>query len=95
MPNLLRLPSSNEARSIRTCFALKNQWEALKGGLARVSLFEPRLDAGSYLTKPPAGPADPGDSYGSAKFGSSACSLMIAQAVWKFATSKRAVQLMR
>jgi hypothetical protein len=77
------------------CFALKNGWEALKGGMARVSLFDPRLDAGSYLTKPPAGPADPGDAYESAKFGSSTCSLMIAQAAWKFAASRRAAQLMR
>ena len=46
------------------------------------------------LTKP-AGPADPGDAYESAKFGSGACSLMIAHAVWKFATSKRTAQLMR
>lgn len=52
----------------------------------------PRLDAGSHLTKPPAGPADPGDAYESA---SSTCSLMIAQAAWKFAASKRAAQLMR
>jgi hypothetical protein len=84
-----------EACSIRTCFALKNGWEALKGGMARVSLFDPRLDAGSYLTKPPAGLADPGDAYESAKFGSSTCSLMIAEAVWKFAASRRAAQLMR
>jgi hypothetical protein len=60
-----------------------------------VDLFDPRLDAGSYLTKPPAGPADPGDAYESAKFGSSTCSLMIAQAAWKFAASRRAAQLMR
>ncbi len=83
-----------EACNMRTCFALKNGWESRKGGMARVSRFDPRLDAGSYLTKP-AGPADPGDAYESAKFGSGACGLMIAHAVWKFASSKRQAQLMR
>ena len=39
--------------------------------------------------------ADPGDAYESAKFGSSTCSLMIAEAAWKFAASRRAAQLMR
>jgi hypothetical protein len=60
--------------------------------MARVTRFDPRLDAGSYLTKPD-GPADPGDAYESAKFGSSASSLMIAQAVWRFARAKRRAQL--
>jgi hypothetical protein len=84
-----------EALTLRTCFALKNAWEGMfKGGMARVTRFDPRLDAGSYLTKPD-GPADPGDAYESAKFGSGACSLMIAQAVWRFVAAKRRAQLMR
>jgi hypothetical protein len=79
----------------QTCFVLKNTWESrCKGGMARVTLFDPRLDAGRYLTKPD-GMADPGDAYESAKFGSSTSSLMIAQAVWNFAGSKRRAQLMR
>jgi hypothetical protein len=36
-----------EACTMRTCFALKNGWESRKGGMARVSRFDPRLDAGT------------------------------------------------
>lgn len=92
---LAGLPS--EATTIRTCFALKNGWEdpaLIRGGMARVTLFDPRLDAGRYLTKPD-GHADPGDAYESAKFGSHSSSLMIAHAVWRFANAKRRAQLMR
>lgn len=55
------------------------------------------MEAGSSsaVSPSPQGPADPGDAYESAKFGSGACSLMIAHAVWKFASAKRQAQLMR
>lgn len=90
---LAGLPST--ALNLRTCFALKNGWESLfKGGMARVSVFDSRLDAGSYMTKPD-GFADPGDVYESVKFGSGTCSLMIAQAVWRFVEAKRRAQLTR
>ena len=63
--------------------------------MARVNVFDPSLDGGTYLTEPEAFSPDPGDSYESAKFGSCACSLMIAQAVWHFAGAKRRAQLTR
>jgi hypothetical protein len=79
----------------QTCHVLRNTWESrCKGGMARVTVFDPRLDAGSYLTKPD-GMADPGDAYESAKFGSGASSLMTAEAVWRFVAAKRQAQLMR
>jgi hypothetical protein len=87
-----------EAVSLRTCFSLKNAWEQLKGGMARVTVFDPALDGGSYLLKPDshsASPVDAGDTYESTKFGGGFCNLMIAQSVWRLATARRLLQLTR
>ena len=37
--------------SISTCFFLMNLWEELGGGMARIELFDPRLNAGAYISK--------------------------------------------
>ena len=85
-----------EAVSLRTCFSLKNAWEQLRGGMARVTVFDPALNGGSYLLKPDQPPAvDAGDAYESNKFGGGFCDLMIAQSVWRLATARRLLQLTR
>lgn len=40
--------------SVRTCHRVRHAWSALEGnaGMARVTVFDPHRDAGSYLTKP-------------------------------------------
>jgi hypothetical protein len=92
---LAGLPSN--ALSIRTCFSLKHNWEELRGGMARVSVFDPALNGGQYLLKadPVSAAADAGDAYESAKFGGGSCHLMIAQSVWRLAKARRLLQLTR
>jgi len=43
----------NEAKSRATCFSVKNDWERLGGGLARVYLYEGSRNALSYMLKQP------------------------------------------
>lgn len=50
-----------------TCFWLMKTWERIGGGHARVRVYDPTLDAGSYLTKSLG--ISPADSFESAKFG--------------------------
>ena len=63
-----------------------NKWEKLGGGMARIHVFDSRLNAGSYILKR-SGFDDGigGDAYESAKFSSKACELMLADRVWKVA----------
>jgi hypothetical protein len=71
-----------------TCFWLMNGWETLGGGMSRVSVFDPRLNAGSYILKDLDRFNDNtlgGGFYESAKFSSQDCQLMIADAVWNVA----------
>ena len=56
--------------------------------MSRVHVFDPRLNAGSYMLKEQHGFNDHtlgGDHYESAKFSSQDCELMIADSVWKVA----------
>ncbi len=72
--------------NLTTCFWLMDKWEKLGGGMARIHVFDSRLNAGSYILKRNGFSAvDLGDSYESAKFTSKACELMLADRVWKVA----------
>ena len=74
--------------NITTCHWLMNCWENRGGGMSRVHVFDPRLNAGSYMLKEQYGFNDHtlgGDHYESAKFSSQDCELMIANSVWKVA----------
>ena len=69
-----------------TCFWLMDKWEKLGGGMARVHVFDSRLNAGSYILKRSGfDERIGGDAYESAKFSSKACELMLADRVWKVA----------
>lgn len=71
-----------------TCFWLMNRWEQLRGGMSRVSVFDPRLNAGSYILKDLNRFDDStlgGGYYESSKFSSEDSQLTIADAVWKVA----------
>lgn len=69
-----------------TCFWQMDCWEKLRGGMARVTVFDPRLSAGSYILKDLANFDDStlgGGFYESAKLSSQDSQLTIADAVWK------------
>jgi hypothetical protein len=74
--------------NLTTCFWLMDRWEKLGGCLARIHVFDSRLNAGSYILKQngfSSSAVDLGDAYESAKFASKACELMLADRVWKVA----------
>jgi hypothetical protein len=74
------------AVSPTTCFWLQDKWEKLGGGMARIHVFDSRLNAGSYILKRSGfSESVGGDVYESAKFSSKACELMLADRVWKVA----------
>jgi hypothetical protein len=60
-----------------TCCYLMAQWEAVGGGMARVHVFDHRLNGVGYLTQCLEMGPDPGDLYESAKFGNRSCDLML------------------
>lgn len=65
-----------------------DKWEKLGGGMARIHVFDSRLNAGSYILKRcgfSSNAVSLGDAYESAKFASKACELMRADLVWKVA----------
>jgi hypothetical protein len=69
-----------------TCFWLQDKWEKLGGGMARIHVFDSRLNAGSYILKRSGfSESIGGDVYESAKFSNKACELMLADRVWKVA----------
>ncbi|NRB76067.1 MAG: hypothetical protein HRU46_17030 [Verrucomicrobiales bacterium] len=72
-----------------TCFWLMHRWETLRGGgHSRVEVFDPRLNAGSYILKGLGNFNDStlgGGFYESAKFSSEESQLTIADAVWTVA----------
>jgi hypothetical protein len=71
-----------------TCFWLMDGWERLGGGMSRVKVFDPRLNAGAYILKDGCGHADAslgGGVYETAKFSSRDCQLTIAKSVWNLA----------
>ena len=63
-----------------SCFHLTDLWEGLGGGMARVALFDARLNAGDYLTKPESF-VDPGMIYEFGKFDNRTADLMFAHSV--------------
>ena len=73
--------------NLTTCFWLMDKWEKLGGGMARIHVFDSRLNAGSYILKRNgfSNAVDLGDAYESAKFASKACELMLADRVWRVA----------
>jgi len=74
--------------NLTTCFWPIDKWETLGGGIARIHVFDSRLNAGSYILKRNGfklNAVDLGDAYESAKFASKACELMLADRVWKVA----------
>lgn len=62
----------------KSCFDLMNRWEALGGGIARVTLYDTRLSAGEYLFKTE---RDGGRVYEESKFDSRRSELMLAHAL--------------
>ena len=65
-----------------------DKWEKLGGGMARIHVFDSRLNAGSYILKRNGfriDAVDVGDAYESAKFARKAYELMLADRVWKVA----------
>ena len=66
-----------------TCFLQMSIWEQVGGGMARVHLFDPRLNGAGYLLKDLGNSADAGDLYESAKFGGGHCQLMFSNAAEK------------
>ena len=73
--------------NLTTCFWLQDEWEKLGGGMARVHVFDPRLNAGAYILKQ-TGLDDAsfgGDAYESAKFSGKACELLLADRLWEVA----------
>jgi hypothetical protein len=64
-----------------SCFALKDLWEGLGGGIARVTLFDARLNAGDYLTKPGRFVDVGGQVYEVSKFDDRTAELMFAHSV--------------
>ena len=71
-----------------TCFFLMDLWEGLGGGMARVSVFDPRLNAGAYITKDLAasdGLSSMEGFHESGKVSWGDCRLTIANSVWKAA----------
>lgn len=63
-----------------SCFAQMAQWENLRGGMARVRLFDRSLNGIDYIAKDCLGMSG-ADLYESAKFGSSSSSLMLSKGV--------------
>jgi len=83
---LTGLPPS--AISVATCFAMMRTWEnKLRGGHARVRLFDPRLSGVEYVAECLG--YDGADAYESAKFGQSGRELMYSRAVWNTANHFR------
>ena len=71
-----------------SCFFLMDLWEKLRGGMARVEVFDPRLNAGAYITKDLAPPGNASLARGfheSGKFSWGDCQLTIANSVWRAA----------
>lgn len=77
-----------------SCFWLEHCWKEKVngGGFSKVTVFDPRLNAGAYILKDLAQFNDStlgGGFYESAKFSSEACQLTIADAVWKVAERRQ------
>jgi hypothetical protein len=83
---LTGLPAT--ATGVATCFAMMRTWQnRLRGGHARIRLFDPRLSGVDYVAECLG--YDGADSYESAKFGQGGRELMYSRAVWNEANHFR------
>lgn len=78
------LPS--KAVTLQTSFACMHAWESVGGGMARVRLFDQRLNGVDYVTK--CLDMSGADTYESAKFGSKSSDLMLSTAAQKILSNK-------
>lgn len=65
----------------QTCFLIMDLWGRMKGGFARVTIFDHSLNGVGYVSKCLGKGAEPGDVYESAKFGHRSSDLMLSHAV--------------
>lgn len=80
------------ARTTATCFSFMKIWEQLGGGMARVSLYSPRLDGVGYVLK---GGDDEyrrsgGDFYETRKFGGR-CDVMLSESIFGVIEGRRSI----
>jgi hypothetical protein len=82
----------NQALSTATCFSFMRIWEQLGGGMARVSLYSPRLDGVGYVLKGcdeeyrRAG----GDFHETRKFGGR-CDVMLSKSIFSVIEGRRQI----
>ena len=80
------------ARTPATCFSCMRIWEGLGGGMARVTVYSPRLDGVGYVLKGAeaeyrrAG----GDHYETRKFGGR-CDVMLSESVFRVIEGRRSI----
>jgi len=80
------------ALTTATCFSFMRIWEKSGGGMARVTLYSPRLDAVGYVLK---GCEDEykragGDFYEARKFGGH-CDVMLSESVFRVLAGRRQI----
>lgn len=79
-----------------TCFSFMRIWEGLNGGMARVTLYSPRLDGVGYVLKgceaeyARAG----GDYYEARKFGGR-CDVMLSESIYRVLAGRRSIGVRR
>jgi len=80
------------ALTTATCFSWMRIWEKLGGGMARVTLYSPRLDGVDYVLK--GGEAEylraGGDFYETRKFGDH-CDVMLSESVFRVVNGRRQI----
>jgi hypothetical protein len=79
-----------------TCFSFMRIWEQLGGGMARVTLYSPRLDGVGYVLK--GGDEEyrraGGDFYETRKFGSR-CDVMLSKSIFSVIEGRRQIGVRR
>ena len=80
------------ALTTATCFSFMKTWERLGGGMARVSLYSPRLDGVGYVLK--GGDEEyrrsGGDYYETRKFGGR-CDVMLSKSIFGVIEGRRSI----
>jgi hypothetical protein len=80
------------ARTVATCFSFMRIWEQLGGGMARVTVYSPRLDGVGYVLK--GGEAEyrraGGDYYETRKFGGR-CDVMLSESIFRVIEGRRCI----
>jgi hypothetical protein len=84
------------AMTTATCFSFMRIWEGFGGGMARVSLYSPRLDGVGYVLK--GGEAEyaraGGDYYEARKFGGR-CDVMLSKSIFRVIEGRRSIGVRR